>query len=144
MKNKVNLIGNVGQDPDIKHLEGGNVVANFSLAPSEKFKTKSGEKKENTEWHNIVIWGKLAEVVEKWVTKGSRLDLEGKITTRSWEQDGVTKYKTEIVCNQMIMLSAPANSAPAPGKAPAKPAGSNTYQDAVAAGQMDEDDDLPF
>ncbi len=103
--NKVILVGNVGKDPEVKHLENGRTVAGFSLATSESYTSKTGEKTTLTEWHNIVIWGKLAEVVEKWVKKGSKLYLEGKIRTRSWDdKDGNKRYTTEIFVDQMQML----------------------------------------
>jgi single stranded DNA-binding protein (ssb) len=82
--NKVLLIGNVGKDPDIRHLENGAVVASFSLATTERFKDKTGAVQDQTEWHNIVCWRNLAEIVEKYVTKGSQVYIEGKIRTRSW------------------------------------------------------------
>jgi len=104
MVNRVQLIGRLGKEPEVRHLESGMSVANFTLATSEKFTTKSGEKKEETEWHNIVIWGNLADVVEKWVHKGDQLFLEGKLKTRSYEKDGVTKYVTEVYANGMTML----------------------------------------
>lgn len=104
MVNKVILIGNVGQEPEIKTLESGQKVATFSLATSEVFKDKNGEKQTKSEWHNIVIWGNLAGVVESYVKKGNKLYLEGKITNRSWEKDGEKKYRTEIVCFTMQML----------------------------------------
>ena len=104
MVNKAILIGKVGNDPEVKHFENNSVV-NFSLATSENYKDKNGEKQTKTEWHKIVIWGKLVEVVEKYVDKGSRLYLEGKITTRSWDdKDGNKRFTTEIVCNNMTML----------------------------------------
>lgn len=100
MLNKVDLIGRVGKDPEIKTTNNGNKVANFSLATSEKYKNE-----EKTEWHNIVIWGKLADIVERYVTKGQLLYLSGKITTRSYEdKDGNKKYITDIVCFNMKML----------------------------------------
>lgn len=102
--NKVNLIGNVGSEPETFYTTNSKVVK-FSLATSETYKDKNGEKQTNTEWHNIVIWGKLADVVEKYVKKGTKLYLEGKITYRSYEKDGVKKYITEINCNTMEMLS---------------------------------------
>lgn len=102
--NKVILIGRVGKDPEIRHTESGNAVANFSIATSEKWKDKQGNQQEEVEWHNIVIWGKLAEIVEKYVVKGELLYMEGKNKTRSWEKDGVTRYSTEVVCNTMNML----------------------------------------
>ena len=104
MVNKVTLIGNLGQDPEIKSLESGQKVASFSLATSESFKDKDGVKQNKSEWHNIVIWGKLADVVEAYVKKGDKLYLEGKIQTQTWEKDGEKKYRTNIVCNQMTML----------------------------------------
>jgi single-strand DNA-binding protein len=105
MENKAIILGNVGSDPEIKHLDGGNAVANFSVATSETYKDKSGEKKTETEWHRVVIWGKLAEIVEKYVKKGQQLYLVGKIKTRKWtDKDGNDKFTTEILCNQMLMI----------------------------------------
>ena len=101
--NKVILIGRLGQDPEIKNVNGTK-VANFSIATTESYKDKNGQKVENTEWHNIVIWGGLADVVESYVHKGDQLYLEGKLMTRKWEKEGITYSRTEIVCNQMQML----------------------------------------
>lgn len=101
--NKVILLGRVGKDPEIKDVNGKK-VASFSLATSEKYKDKSGEVKESTEWTNIVIWDKLAEVVEKYVKKGDMLYVEGKLKTRSWDSDGVKKYATDVVVNTMQMI----------------------------------------
>lgn len=107
MINKAILIGNVGKDPEIRTLEGGVKVANFSLATSENWKDKQGEKHETTEWHNIVLWRGLAEVAEKWVHKGDTLYIEGKLTTRSWDdKDGNKRYITEIQGNEMRIISA--------------------------------------
>jgi len=98
--NKSILVGNVGNDPEIKTFENGSKVANFSLATSENWKDKNGEKQEATEWHNIAVFGKLADIVESYVKKGQQLYVEGKIKTRSWDdQDGNKKYMTEIVLN---------------------------------------------
>lgn len=104
--NKVQIIGRLGKDPEVRTIPSGNKVANFSIATSEKFKDKSGQLQEKTEWHNIVIWGKLAEIIEKYVRKGSLIYLEGKLETRSWDDQatGQKKYKTEINCNIMQML----------------------------------------
>ncbi|MCK5538811.1 MAG: single-stranded DNA-binding protein [Bacteroidales bacterium] len=102
--NKVILVGNVGKDPEIRHLDSGVAVASFTLATSESYNAKNGERVTNTEWHNIVMWRGLADVVEKYVKKGSRLFIEGKITSRQYEKDGQTKYFTEIVGNNMVML----------------------------------------
>ena len=102
--NKVILIGNVGKDPETRHLEGGNVVSKFPLATSEVYKNKVGEKITNTEWHNIVLWKCLAEIAEKYVRKGTQLYIEGRIRTRSYtDQGGTTKYTTEIIADSMQM-----------------------------------------
>ena len=104
--NKVILVGNLGKDPEVRYLEGGTAVANFPIATSETFKDRtSGERKTNTEWHNIVVWRGLAELVEKYLKKGSKIYVEGKLKTRSWkDQDGNTRYTTEIVADNLTML----------------------------------------
>lgn len=103
--NKVTLIGNVGKEPELRYTPNGTAVANFSIATSERFKGQDGEWKEQTEWHNIVAWRKLAEIVGEYVKKGSKLYVEGKIKTRSWDgQDGKKNYRTEIFVDNMIML----------------------------------------
>lgn len=104
--NKVTLIGNVGKDPETRYLESGVPVSTFSLATSESFKNKNGERVTSTEWHNIVLWRGLAELAEKYVHKGDPLFIEGKIRTRTWEdKEGKRRYTTEIIANNMIMLS---------------------------------------
>lgn len=106
MVNKVILIGNVGADPEVRYLDGGVAVANLRLATTESYKNKNGEKVDQTEWHNIVLWRGLAEIVEKYVKKGMRLYIEGRIRTRSWDdQNGVKRYTTEIYADNMQMLS---------------------------------------
>lgn len=108
--NKVILIGRLGKDPEVRHLENGNVVANFSLATSENYKDKNtGERREQTEWVNIVLWKSLAQIAEKYLKKGSLVYLEGKLQTRSWEKDGEKRYTTEIVANSMKMLGSNSN-----------------------------------
>jgi single-strand DNA-binding protein len=103
--NKVILVGNVGKDPETRYLEGGTAVCSFSLATSETYRNRDGEKVTNTEWHNIVLWRGLAEVAEKYVRKGSQLFIEGRIRTRSWDdKDGNKRYTTEIVGDNMQML----------------------------------------
>jgi single-strand DNA-binding protein len=105
MINKVILVGNVGRDPEVRYLDSGVVIAKFPLATSETYTNKSGEKVTNTEWHNIVLWRKLAEVADKYVKKGSSLYIEGKIRSRSYEdKDGNKKYFTEIIADNMQML----------------------------------------
>ena len=104
--NKVILVGNVGKDPEIRHLEGGIAVAKFPLATSEIYKTKDGQRVDQTEWHNIVMWRGLAESAEKYLRKGALVYIEGKIRTRSWDdKEGNKKYTTEIVADTMTMLS---------------------------------------
>ena len=104
--NKVILIGNVGRDPEVRYLDNNTPVASFSLATTEVYKNKNGEKVKNTEWHNIVLWRGLAQVAEKYVKKGNMLYIEGKIRTRSWDdKDGNKRYTTEIVGDNMQMLS---------------------------------------
>lgn len=103
--NKVILVGNLGSDPEVRYMPNGNAVANVSLATSESWKDKtSGEQQEKTEWHRVVFFNRLAEIVEQYVKKGSKIYIEGKLQTRSWEQDGVKRYSTEIVANEMQML----------------------------------------
>lgn len=103
--NKVILVGNLGKDPEVRYLEGGTPVANFTLATSESYKDKNGNKIEQTEWHNIVVWRGLAEVAEKYLRKGSMVYVEGKLRTRSWDdKDGVKRYSTEIIADNMTML----------------------------------------
>lgn len=104
--NKVILVGNVGQDPEVKYLPNGNPVANLSLATSDQWTDKqSGQRQERTEWHRLVIFNRLAEVVQQYVTKGSKLYIEGKLQTRKWQdQQGTDRYTTEIVVNELQML----------------------------------------
>ena len=105
--NKVILVGNLGKDPEIKKFESGIKNASFSLATTEKFKNKTGEMVSNTEWHNIVVWGALSDVAEKYLKKGSQIYLEGKIKTSSWEdKSGSKRYKTEIYADSFTMLGA--------------------------------------
>ncbi len=105
--NKVMLIGRLGKDPEIRYAQSGTAVTNFTLATNEDWMDKaSGEKKEKTEWHRIVAFGKLGEICGKYLTKGKQVYVEGRLQTRSWEQDGVTRYTTEIVADQMQMLDA--------------------------------------
>ena len=105
--NKVMLIGNLGKDPEVKFTPSGTAVAKFSLATNERFKDKAGEWQDRTEWHNIVAWQRLAEIVGEYVKKGSKVYIEGRIQTSSWEdkQSGEKKYRTEIVANDLLLLS---------------------------------------
>ena len=105
--NKVILIGNLGKDPEIRRLENGAVVASFSIATSESFTDKnSGEKKEITDWHDIVLWRGLAEIAEKYIRKGTKIYVEGKLKKRSWQdKEGNTKYNTEVIGEELTILS---------------------------------------
>lgn len=138
--NKVILIGNVGQDPEIKTLETGTKVARFSVATSERWKDQDGNQKTNTQWHRIIIWKHLAEVVEKYVRKGSQLFLEGKINTREWtDKDGVKHWSTEIICNQMTMLGSKQDD-----KEPNPDALTVAKPEKTTKSDNPELDDLPF
>lgn len=100
------MVGRLGKDPEVRNLENGATVANFTMATSESYKDKTtGDKKEITEWHNIVLWRGLAEIAAKYLHKGDMVYVEGKLRTRSWEKEGVTRYTTEIVGDNMTMLS---------------------------------------
>ena len=103
--NKVILIGNLGKDPEVRYLEGGSAVANFSLATTESYKDKTGKRIDQTEWHNIVVWRGLAEVAEKYLKKGMQIYLEGKIRSRTWDdKEGNKRYTTEIVGDSFTIL----------------------------------------
>tara|TARA_B100000242_G_C43048142_1_gene489354 strand:+ start:564 stop:983 length:420 start_codon:yes stop_codon:yes gene_type:complete len=135
--NKVILVGNLGKDPEVRYLDSGVAVANFSLATTENYKNKQGEKVSQTEWHNIVLWRGLAEVAEKWLKKGSSVYIEGKIRTNKWEdKEGNTRYNTEILADNMTMLGNRIN------------ADVSDKNDIKTASEIksvnDENDDLPF
>lgn len=156
--NKVMLIGNVGKDPEVTTLDSGSKVAKFTLATSERYTDKSGQKQEKTEWHNIVAWGPQAEVIEKYVTKGKQLYVEGQIQSRSWEQDGVKRYATDIRLNSFVFIGTKdggSSSAPAPtsqtqasfssAKKPATQSTAKTAAPSPAPAMNDSDDEeLPF
>jgi single-strand DNA-binding protein len=103
--NKVILVGNLGSDPEVRYTPSGRAVANFSLATTERFTNKEGEKEERTEWHKIVAWARLGEICGEYLTKGSKVYIEGRLQTRNWEdRDGNKRYTTEIVAQAMQML----------------------------------------
>jgi single-strand DNA-binding protein len=105
LRNKVQLIGHVGQDPEIKNLDGGKKVANLTIATNDSYKNDKGEKVEQTEWHKVVAWGKTAEIIEKYVTKGKEIAIEGKLTHRSYDdKNGEKRYITEVVANDLLLL----------------------------------------
>ncbi len=105
LKNRVQLIGHLGMDPEIKTLESGKKLAKFSLATNDSYKNAKGEKVEETEWHNIIAWNKTAELVENFLAKGKEVAIEGKLTSRSWDDaNGNKKYITEVICNEILFL----------------------------------------
>lgn len=148
--NKVILIGNLGADPEVRHLQNDVTVANFNLATSETYKDRqTGEKREQTEWHRVVVWRGLAEVVEKYVKKGSKVYVEGKLRTRKWEKDGIERYTTEIMADQLTMLDRATGSdqggqhGQSQQTASAPPASKQTVSEPNGPGP-EEEDDLPF
>ena len=105
LKNKVQLIGNLGNNPEIKTLDGGKKLARFSVATNEVYRNTKGEKVTETQWHNLVAWGKVAEIAEKFLTKGSEVAIEGKLMNRTYnDKDGVKKYFTEVQVNELLLL----------------------------------------
>ncbi len=105
LRNKVQLIGNVGNAPEIKNLESGKKVASFSIATNEFYKDSNGEKVQDTQWHNIVAWGKIADIVESYVGKGKEIALEGKLSSRSYEtSDGEKRYVTKVIASEILLL----------------------------------------
>jgi len=105
LKNKVQLIGNLGQDPEVVNLDSGSKLAKFSIATNETYRNAKGEKVTDTQWHNVVVWGKLAEVVENFLHKGSEVAVEGKLIHRSYEnKEGEKRFISEIKCNELLML----------------------------------------
>ena len=105
LKNKVQLIGNLGKDPEITQLEDGRKMAKFSLATNDSYKNANGEKVEETQWHNVVAWGKTADIIESYTSKGKLIAIEGRLTSRSYEdKEGAKKYVTEVVANEILLL----------------------------------------
>ncbi|MDT8427631.1 MAG: single-stranded DNA-binding protein [Pseudomonadales bacterium] len=160
--NKVILVGNVGKDPETRHMPNGGAVTNVTLATSESWKDKSsGQQQERTEWHRIVFFNRLAEIVSEYVRKGSKLYIEGSLRTRSWEQDGITRYATEIVAAEMQMLdskgsqggtadssynqSQPDSSYGSRDSSRSAPQDGSPQSSAVKPANYDDfDDDIPF
>ncbi len=105
LRNRVQLIGNLGNDPEIVNMESGSKLAKFSIATNETYKNTKGEKVTDTQWHNVVAWGKTAEIIEKYLVKGTEVAIDGKLTSRSYEtKEGEKRYVTEIKCNELLML----------------------------------------
>jgi single-strand DNA-binding protein len=105
IKNRVQLIGNLGNAPEVKDLDNGNKVARFAVATNDSYTNKKGERVDDTQWHNVVIWGKLAGIAQKYLAKGSQVVIDGKLTTRNYtDKEGVKKYFTEIVAHELLMI----------------------------------------
>lgn len=154
--NKVILVGNLGKDPEVKYTPSGVPVAKFSLATNERYKDKAGEWQDRTEWHSVVVWQRLAEIVGEYVKKGSKIYIEGRLQTSSWEdkQSGEKKYRTEIIAHDLVLLggrgdadggerasrgaSAGSSSAPSEQRAP------QTEEAAQAHPAEITDEDIPF
>jgi len=140
--NKVILIGRLGRDPEMRFTPAGKAVTNFTMATSETWKDDSGERQERTEWHRIVIWGKLAETAAKYLSKGSQVYIEGRLQTREWtDKDGQKRYTTEIVANQMTMLGAKGEGGGSTGGGWGDPGPSDNDFAPADAGAFD---DIPF
>ena len=160
--NKVILIGNVGADPELRYTAGGTAVTNFNIATNESWTDSSGERQERTEWHRIVVWGRLAEICNQYLRKGSKVFIEGRLQTRSWEtQDGQKRYTTEVVARDMQMLDSrgdfdsggsmsegPVQPPEAPrdvrSGSPENGAGKDTGSGGSGPPPFGGDDDLPF
>jgi len=133
--NKVILIGNLGKDPEVRYLDSGVAVANFSLATTENYRNKEGEKVSQTEWHNVVLWRGLAEIAEKYLKKGSSVYIEGRIRNRKWEdKEGNTRYNNEILADNMTMLGGRSNDS-------SQDIGSNQN---TSKSEDSSENDLPF
>ncbi len=137
MVNKVILVGNLGRDPEVRSTPSGQPVASFSLATNRKWRDRDGNRQEQTEWHNIVCWGRLAEIAGQFLAKGKQIYVEGRLQTRSWEdrQSGEKKYRTEVICENFQMLGARGDFEPAAGGGGFGGGPSSTEP---------EDDDIPF
>jgi len=143
--NKVILIGNLGKDPEVRHLENGLTVANFSIATSEVYTDRNtGQKVEHTDWHDIVVWRGLADIVDKYVKKGYKVYVEGKLKKRSWQdKEGHTRYATEVVADELSILSRPEQKTQTPND-PYDSAGTPDPPSRVDDIIKSDDDDLPF
>jgi single-strand DNA-binding protein len=139
--NKAILVGRLGKDPEVRNLENGATVANFTMATSETYKDRvTGEKKEITDWHNIVLWRGLADIAAKYLHKGDQVYIEGKIRTRSWEKEGVTRYTTEIIGDNMTLLGSRQGGSSGGSAAYNQHSGGDDFK----ASDSNATDDLPF
>lgn len=149
MVNKVILIGNLGRDPEVRSTPSGQPNAKFTLATNRRWRDKNGQKQEQTEWHQIVVWGKQAEVAGQYLTKGKQIYLEGRIQTSSWDdkQTGEKKYRTEIICENFQMLGGRGGDfeshGPSAAASSSSPSQGPSYDEGGYGGEP-EDDDIPF
>jgi single-strand DNA-binding protein len=153
MINKVILIGNLGRDPEVRSTPSGQPVANFTLATSRRWRDKNGQKQEQTEWHQVVVWGKQAEIAGQYLTKGKQIYLEGRLQTRSWDDknSGEKRYRTEVICENFQMLGSQRGgefegdrSGPGAGYGGGQQPSSGPSYDEGGYGGEPEDDDIPF
>jgi single-strand DNA-binding protein len=128
--NKVMLIGNLGKDPEVKYTPAGKAVASLTLATNERYKDKDGNWQDRTEWHNLVLWDRLAEIAGEYLKKGGKVYIEGRLQTRSWEKDGQKKYMTEVVGQELVLLDGRSTE--------------NVQPAARPQAQQIEDSDIPF
>ncbi|GAM08680.1 single-stranded DNA-binding protein [Geobacter sp. OR-1] len=145
--NKVMLIGNLGKDPEVRYTTSGQAVASFSVATSEKFKNRNGEMEERTEWHNVVLWGRQAEIAGEYLAKGRTVFIEGRLQTRKWQdKDGRDRYTTEIVGDRMQMLGGKGEGGSGGRQGGGRPATEGGYNSAPAYEEpsFNPDDDIPF
>ncbi len=142
--NKVMLIGNLGRDPEVRYTTSGTAVASFSIATTERFKGKGGEWEDRTEWHNITLWGRLAEIAGEYLAKGKTVYIEGRLQTRKWQdRDGRDRYTTEIVGEKMQMLGSRGDAGGGGGRT--KPADDQSYgPPSYEEPAFNPDDDIPF
>jgi single-strand DNA-binding protein len=145
--NKVILVGNLGADPTMRYTPNGTAVVNFNIATTDKFTSKTGERESRTEWHRVVAWSKLAEICNQYLKKGKQVYIEGRLQTRSWDdQSGNKRYTTEVVANNMVMLGRAGDAA---GDVPSQDLPQDNYSQGAAAENVSQapsgdDDDLPF
>jgi single-strand DNA-binding protein len=151
--NKVILIGNLGKDPEVKYTPQGTPVAKITLATNERFKGKDGQWQDRTEWHNVVLWQRLAEIAGEYLKKGGKVYIEGRLQTRSWEdkQSGQKKYMTEVVANDLVLLGGRAEGGDFEGRARAVSAAGSNFDQSVpevehapAGSSPITDEDIPF
>lgn len=144
--NKVMIIGNIGKDPEVRVTTNGTSVASFPVATSERFKNQNGEWEERTEWHNVKLWGKLAEIAREHLTKGKSVYIEGRLQTRKWQdRDGHDRWTTEIIGDRMQMLGSRGPDATGGGKqSPKAPSGGESYSAGYDEPGIQSDDDIPF